>query len=363
MLSPVVVSGQQFVLTDTGESFIPFGFNYDHDENYRLLEEYWHTEWNKVERDFLAMQALGANTVRIHLQAGHFLAAPDAMRDKELQQLDRLLALAASLSLRLHIVGLGCYHPKTIPVWYAQLAQDERWRVQTFFWHTLAVRYRHHPAVFCFDLMNEPLVPARCRRERGWLGQDYHGSHFTQYIALDGTPASRSDIAQRWTHTLVSAIHNADPQRLVTIGLVDWSLPHCKPSSGFVPEYIAPLLDFVCLHIYPESGKVNEAVDVVKQFCLGKPLLIDESFPLKCEMKEFDRFLTAIQPMVNGVLGFYTDQVAEPRTDHHHIRNRAMHDWLQIFAQQRLMYRCNGEINEITNNTTNSHIVIDNNTA
>lgn len=337
-LSPVTVVDTRFVLTGSDTAFIPFGFNYDHDEHYRLLEDYWHDEWEKVEHDFRAMQQLGANTVRIHLQAGAFLAAPDALHAHELQQLDRLLQLATSLSLRLHIVGLGCYHRHTVPSWYEQLQQEQRWAVQVFFWRSLAARYHHHAGIFCFDLMNEPLVPARCRRERGWLGQDYHGSHFTQYIALEGTPATRTTIAQQWTQTLAAAIHREDPQRLVTIGLVDWSLPHCKPSSGFVPQDIAPLLDFVCLHIYPDSGAIDDAVQVVQQFRLGKPLLIDESFPLRCSNDEFDSFLTAIQPLVNGVLGFYTDQVAEPHTPHHHLRNNAMQGWLQLFARQRLQY-------------------------
>lgn len=336
-LPRVTACGDRFTGAD-GQPFIPYGFNYDHDEHYRLLEDYWHSEWEKVKQDFRAMQQLGANTVRIHLQAGKFLAGTDTLHERELQQLDRLLQLASDLQLRLHVVGLGCYHRDSVPAWYDALGQEQRWQVQAFFWHTLATRYRGCGTVFCFDLMNEPLVPSRCRRERGWLGQDYHGSHFTQYIALHGTPPTRSAIARTWTQTLTAAIRRADPQRLVTIGLVDWSLPHCKPSSGFVPQDIAPLLDFVCLHIYPDSGNVAGAVSVVEQFRLGKPLLVDESFPLRCSNEEFDSFLSAIRPLVNGLLGFYTAQVAAPQTEHHHVRNRAMREWLQVFAAQRTAY-------------------------
>lgn len=335
---PIVVKNQQFYLSFSDEPFFPVGFNYDHDEHYRLLEDYWHEDWGKIERDFSAMQKYGANTVRIHLQAGRFLASRTEFCEKELQQLDHLIALATAKSLRLHLVGLGCYHSRQVPVWYEALDETARWETQAFFWRTLATRYRGNHTIFCFDLMNEPLVPARCRRDRGWLGNDYHGSHFTQYIALAGTHASRTDIAKRWVNTLVSAIRSQDPQRLVTIGLVDWSLEHCKPSSGFVPHEIAPLLDFVCLHIYPETARVDNAINTVQQFCLGKPLLVDETFPLKCSMHEFDEFLTAIRPLVNGFLGFYTDQVAEPVTPHHTIRNRAMLDWLDIFSNHRKHY-------------------------
>src|SRR5690242_17231735 len=64
---------RSFVLEATGKPFTPWGFNYDHDETGRLIEDYWHEEWPKVEADFAEMKALGANTVRIHLQFGRFM--------------------------------------------------------------------------------------------------------------------------------------------------------------------------------------------------------------------------------------------------------------------------------------------------
>ena len=33
-------------------SLTPWGFNYDHDEAGRLIEDYWDAEWAKVEEDF-----------------------------------------------------------------------------------------------------------------------------------------------------------------------------------------------------------------------------------------------------------------------------------------------------------------------
>src|SRR5688572_15214992 len=66
-----------FVLEGSGAPFVPWGFNYDHDEKGRLLEDYWEAEWPKVESDFVEMKSLGANVVRIHLQLGKFLDGPD----------------------------------------------------------------------------------------------------------------------------------------------------------------------------------------------------------------------------------------------------------------------------------------------
>ncbi|MCB1614969.1 MAG: hypothetical protein KDI30_03045, partial [Pseudomonadales bacterium] len=84
MAEPIVVSSQKncFEYALSHLRFVPLGFNYDHDEHYRLIEDYWDEEWHKVENDFLAMKALGANVVRIHLQVGKFLQSPFGFNQK-----------------------------------------------------------------------------------------------------------------------------------------------------------------------------------------------------------------------------------------------------------------------------------------
>src|SRR5262245_37234777 len=64
---------KSFILEPSGRSFAPWGFNYDHDTDGRLIEDYWEQEWNKVETHFAQMKKLGANVVRIHLQAAKFM--------------------------------------------------------------------------------------------------------------------------------------------------------------------------------------------------------------------------------------------------------------------------------------------------
>src|SRR5690242_7332886 len=73
----VADDGRGFVVAPSGARFVPWGFNYDHDERNRLIEEYWEPEWPKVEQDFAEMKDLGANVVRVHLQVGKFLRGPD----------------------------------------------------------------------------------------------------------------------------------------------------------------------------------------------------------------------------------------------------------------------------------------------
>src|SRR5690242_9160902 len=74
-LSFVQVAGDKrsFALAGSDPTFTPWGFNYDHDERGRLLEDYWETEWPRVEKDFRDMKRLGANVVRVHLQFARFM--------------------------------------------------------------------------------------------------------------------------------------------------------------------------------------------------------------------------------------------------------------------------------------------------
>ena len=41
-------AGDGFILTPSGRAFVPWGFNYDHDREQRLLEDYWEREWSSV---------------------------------------------------------------------------------------------------------------------------------------------------------------------------------------------------------------------------------------------------------------------------------------------------------------------------
>ena len=86
----VSAGGKGFVFHPSGRPFVPWGFNYDHDENGRLLEAYWETEWPKVEEDFREMKQLGANVVRVHLQFGQFMPSESQLNTNSLARFAQL---------------------------------------------------------------------------------------------------------------------------------------------------------------------------------------------------------------------------------------------------------------------------------
>jgi len=323
---------QSFVLEKSGETFVPWGFNYDHDRKGRLLEDYWNTEWDIVEQDFREMKQLGANVVRIHLQVGKFMKELDEPNKASLEQLVRLVSLAEQLQLYLDITGLGCYHKKDVPQWYDKLPEQQRWDVQGRFWEAIAQRCAARPVIFCYDLMNEPVVGGSGKRT-DWLGPAFAGKHFVQFISLEQAGRSRTAIAVQWIRKLSAAIGKYDDRHLITVGLVPWSLERKGLTSGFVPEKIVDELDFISVHMYPESSKPAEAMEILAGFSVGKPVVIEETFPLKCSLAEHERFIEDSHRYACGWMGFYWGKTIQEYRGSNRIGDALTLGWLEFFKR------------------------------
>jgi hypothetical protein len=319
-----------FVLAESGDRFVPWGFNYDHDDKGRLLEDYWNLEWSTVEEDFGEMKQLGANVVRIHLQLGRFMKGPNEPNEASLEQLGRVVDLAERLHIYLDITGLGCYHKKDVPQWYDELSEQRRWDVQGRFWESVAKRCADSCAVFCYDLMNEPVVGGRGKRT-DWLGPAFAGKHFVQFIAIQQGSRERPAIAVQWIRELSAAIRRHDRRHLITVGLVPWSLPGKAMTSGFEPEKVAEELDFISVHLYPESGKVTEKIEMLKGFCVGRPVVIEEMFPLKCSVDELGRFVEDSRKFASGWVGFYWGKTPQEYKERGRLVDMITLGWLEFF--------------------------------
>jgi hypothetical protein len=321
-----------FVLEPSARPFVPWGFNYDHDAKGRLIEDYWEDEWPTVEAHFGQMKKLGANVVRIHLQLGKFMDGPDKPNGKALDRLGKLLDLAERQRLYLDLTGLGCYHKKDVPAWYDKVSEKDRWAVQARFWQAVAGRCATSPAVFCYDLMNEPVVPGG--KGNQWLGPPFGGNYFVQFITLDQKDRPRPDIARQWIHHLTAAIRMKDKRHLITVGLVDWSLDRPGLTSGFVPDKIADDLDFVSVHLYPKQGKIKEALETLAGFAVGKPVLIEETFPLACSPKELEEFIDGSQKYAAGWIGFYWGRSPEELRQSNTVSDVLTLGWLELFQRK-----------------------------
>ncbi len=246
----VAPDGRGFVKAQSHEPFHAWGMNYGNAG--RLMEDFWSSEWDTLAGDFHEMKALGANVA-----------------------------------------------------WYDALDETSRWAAQTEFWETVAAVCGSSPAVFCYDLINEPISPAQRRGPGKWSsGSLFGGYDFLQYIALDPAGRRREDIAVQWIQRMTAAIRRHDRHSLITVGLLPWSRDW-KYLSGFLPAKLAPALDFISVHLYPDTKKPGEALESLRQFAVGKPVVIEETFPLSCNAAELETFLLASREVACGWLGHY----------------------------------------------------------
>ena len=303
--------GKGFVIADSGRPFVPWGFNYL-GEFGKLVEETWAHDWPRLENDFADMRALGANVVRVHLQFGTYMKGPAEADAAELARLRRLLDLAQGHGLYLDVTGLGCYRLDRVPAWYDALGEADRWRAQAAFWEAVAKTCAGHPAVFCYDLMNEPVVggPAKPGEPR-WVTGELGGFYFVQRLTDDPGKRSHTDIAEAWVSTLTAAIRRHDPGTPITVGVIPWAhvWPNAKPL--FYSPQVGKHLDFVSIHLYPNQGEVPKAVTALAVYDVGKPLVVEETFPLSCSIEELDAFIDGTRDRADGWISHYFGHTVE----------------------------------------------------
>lgn len=292
-----------FLRIPSRRPFYPWGFNYGN--HGRLIEDFWDTHWSTVARDFHNMRELGANVVRVHLQYGKFMLAPDKPNPLSFKLLSRLLRLAEKDRLYLDLTGLACYRVSDIPKWYNAMNDRQRRKAQENFWRDIAATCAGSHAVFCYDLINEPVVPGSRRKPGQWQPKSSFGGYdFLQFITLNPGRTRRTEVAVQWINAMTRAIRSRDKQTLITVGLLPW-IPKWGWLSGFVPRIIGPHVSFISIHIYPRTGKLNQAMEVLRRCAVGKPVVIEETFPLSCSAAEEQKFLLASRTIACGWLGHY----------------------------------------------------------
>lgn len=326
--------GKHFVRGLTDEPFVVWGVNYDHDTPGRLLDEYWTSEWSTVVEDFQEIKQLGANCVRIHLQLGKFMDMPDQPNAAALEQLAKLVKLAEETGLYLDLTGLACYHKKNIPAWYDELGEQDRWAVQARFWEAIAGVCRESPAIFCYDLMNEPILPGN-EPATEWLAGELGGKYFVQRLTLDLKGRTREQVADAWVNSMIDAIRKHDSNHLITVGEIPWVFVFGGGKPWLHSPTVGQRLDFVAVHFYPEKGKVDQALQALRVYELGKPLIVEEMFPLKCSPDELAEFIHRSADYSDGWISFYWGSTARElrAKDKPTIGESMVASWLEKFHE------------------------------
>ncbi len=270
--------------TEDGKPYVPFGVTY-----YRPGTGWAPQVWRQFDpaataRDFARMKAAGVNCARVFLSFGSFLPEPGAVSEEGFKKFDQFLSIAEQAGIYVHPTGPD--HWEGLPVWAAtdRYADETVLRALELFWREFTRRYKGRKVIFAVDLLNEPAIawetPVMREKWRGWVAAHYPNAvALAQAWGADGTADSltnpavppprnapgsrrlldyqhfREDLADEWTRRQVAVIKSIDPTRLVTAGLVQWSIPSLLPAlshyAAFRPSRLAPMLDFMEVHFYP----------------------------------------------------------------------------------------------------------------
>lgn len=330
----VAPDGSGFVSIPSGRAFVAWGFNYDHDRSGRLLEAYAN-EWQVVEEDFREMRQLGANVVRVFWQLPSVMVAPDSADPNALALVARVVRLAEQEGLYLNLTGLGCLEPQRVPPWYDALTESERWKVQACFWRAVAGVCVGRPSVFCYNLMNEPILPGAGDRATNWYLGELGGKFWAQRLTLDLAGRTPEDVARAWIEMQVSAIRTIDDVTMITVG--DIAGAHINVGSRPIisSAHAASSLDFISVHLYPRAGQARSAEASLAVYDIGKPIVVEEMAPLYCGIEDLSTFIDSSRSVTDGWLGFYwgeTEEELERQTDH--LPAVLMRQWLQMFRSK-----------------------------
>ncbi|MGE5296688.1 MAG: beta-galactosidase [Solirubrobacterales bacterium] len=311
-----------FVEKPSGRPFVPFGVNY-YDPHTGWAPKIWRQfDPNHVARHFEIMSGLGVNCARVFLTAATFQPDVNTIDEAALKKLDALIGIARRSGVRLILTGPD--HWEDTPAYWKpdRFAGEESLRALESFWKTLGQRYHGEPAIFAWDLLNEPHMPWFVETWRPlwseWLQAKYTNRDALKTawsgvlsdtetwgsIAVPDDKAEqnnprlldwqlfREHLADRWVRRQVEALRKGDPTHLVTVGYIQWSYPLVRtgnPSlyAAFNPRRQTQWLDFICMHFYPVLGgpfESQEAWDknlaylqTVLAYChVGKPVVLEE---------------------------------------------------------------------------------------
>jgi hypothetical protein len=319
----VAADKKGFILHPSGKRYVPWGHNYASVDILERLAK----DPERVGREFAEMKTAGTTVARIHPELPRILSGPQEVDAKGVDGIKQLLKIAEQTGIHLKFTGLANYRIKDRIAWYDKLPEQDRWQAQAFFWETIARACSESPAVFAYDLVNEP--GAAGKPEDGWYLGRMGDVEFCQRLSLNPGERNGDEIFHEWTKLMVSAIHKHDKTHLITMGMLPFPGAYKTASEQ---------LDFVSPHLYPKTGKVDEEIALLKKFDWGKPIVIGETFPLSCGPDDERDFLLKSREFAHGWIGHWPDEspaeLAElKRSGKATIQNAIWLSWVELFNE------------------------------
>jgi hypothetical protein len=312
--------------TENGQPFMIVGVNY-----FRPDTGWAPNLWKKFNpavfrEDCKRLNDSGVNCIRVFTTYGSFMTQKGQVDPEGLQKFEQFLDIAEEHGIYVYSTGPDHWEGpgQFVDTWMDRFTSEEIIQETCTFWRVFAKRFKGRSALFAYDLLNEPCVPwSRDMKQHwnDWLVKKYPSpeklaeswgvpvdsiawkncetpeddpNKTTRQQILDYQHC-REALAVRWTRLQSQAIKEVDPDALVSVGLVQWSVPYIPGQqfqyyAAFRPSQIAEYLDFMDIHFYPLATGFLEYQDraarkknLVYVECLtreiaqfGKPAIIGE---------------------------------------------------------------------------------------
>ena len=317
-----------FVTAESNTDFVPFGTNYYDPDSYGTSELWDNLSFSaphvignfdsvRTRNHFEQLQGIGVNVVRIFLSVIKFEPTLYHLDETSFQKVDKIIALAKEYDLRIifDLAEMWEGAPEASWISWDPYAHEETLEGLKYLVTAFGERYKNESAIFAWDLMNEPFdrwsdgdmdplwiewVHKKYETESSLISvwPDYPLSG-ESWESIQVPPESvnnlydprlfdfqlfREDVGYTWTYRLVRALRAADPNHMITIGLVQESAPLKFQSNspggypGFNPMKLAPLLDYVSVHGYNWWDEhVGTYIQGLLRYCYAnKPILLEE---------------------------------------------------------------------------------------
>jgi endo-1,4-beta-mannosidase len=305
----IQINGEKTGFADgaSGKAYVPVGVNYyDHETGW--APQIWKMfDEDRVKRQFEAMKEQGMNAARFFMASTAFMPKKNKIDMAAVEKFDKFIKFAHEMQIRL--IPTGPDHWEGVPDYCKpdMYCGSEALEALCSYWEFMAGRYKSEPAIFAWDLRNEPMIAWDSAPMReGWRSflKEKYGNNSSQDFSIPENAPNENDsrlydyqiyrekLAYAWTKTQTDIIREANDGHLVTIGYIQWSFPGVlaggKPSgySAFRPSALSKLVDFDCPHFYPTLGdpadpqkkraNLKYLCDWVLYCDLSRPVVLEE---------------------------------------------------------------------------------------
>ena len=181
--------------------------------------------------------------------------------------------------------------------------------------------------------MNEPIIGGGDEKSDWLPGPPLGGMSYVQRLTLDPHGRSDKEIARAWVKKLSAAVRSVDSRHLITVGVIPWVQVFKGGNPLFYSPEVSGPLDFASIHFYPNTAPVQESLTYLRAYEIGKPLVIEEIFPLAAGIDKTAAFINASRSEVDGYISFYWGETIDQNKQKYDLGGAIQGDWQRKFKE------------------------------